>query len=805
MSQAMETVERIHTYCAQSKSRCGVVCTVRDGVFEKIEPDHSHPNACICVKGTAAPQIVYSPKRLKYPMRRTRPKGEPDPGWERIPWDQALDIAARELGRLRDSYGAESVIFGRPAPGGSAANDYVGWLTRLANRFGSPNVLATTHICNWHKDTGSAYTYGHGIPAPDFDRTKLIVIWGHNPEVSWPAHAKRIAEARRRGAKLIVIDPRKTNLAGKADLWLPVRPGSDGALALGFLHLFFTDRLIDEEFAREWTNGPFLVRMDTHELLRGESLGRDQGYVVWDRTRGRARLLDPAKETPKSAGIDVALYGEYRVDLPGKSRVACKTALELLRELASEYTPERVAEITWMPVERIRLGARLFATTKPACYYTYVGIEEHTNAMQTNRAISILYGLTGNLDVRGGNFIFPRVPTNPIGGREFLPKAKAEIRLGYAERPLGPAGTTGNVQAYEAYEAILTGKPYPVKGFVFFGGNPLLSNGDSRTGREALERLEFYLHADMFSNPGAELAADLLLPASTCWESEALKTTFEMGESTCTHVQLRTPVISPLYESRPDLEIIFQLACRMGFQKEFWGGDIDAAFNYQLSPCGLTVEELRRRPEGITLPMPIRERKYAQPDPKTGRLRGFGTPTGRLEIFSATFRSHGYDPLPAYREPAIGPLSRSDLNERFPLVLTCAKLIQFCHTQHRQIPMLRKQARHPFVEIHPETMARLKIADGEWVEVESLLGRVRLKARMTEGIDPRLVCTQHGWWEPCDDLGLPGHDPFGADGANINMTVGNDAIDPISGSVPHRSYLCAVRKISADTPNRPSS
>jgi len=263
------------------------------------------------VKGTAAPQIVYSPKRLKHPMRRTRPKGELNPGWERISWDEALKTAARELLRLRDRYGAESVIFGRPAPGGSAANDYVGWLTRLANVFGSPNILATTHICNWHKDTGSAYTYGHGIPSPDFQRTELIVIWGHNPEVSWPAHAKRIVEARRRGAKLMVIDPRKTNIAGKANLWLGVRPGTDGALALGFLHLFFTDRLIDEEFAREWTNGPFLVRMDTQELLTGEMLGWGKGYVVWDQAQGRARLLDPTKETPKRAQIDVALSGGF--------------------------------------------------------------------------------------------------------------------------------------------------------------------------------------------------------------------------------------------------------------------------------------------------------------------------------------------------------------------------------------------------------------------------------------------------------------------------------------------------------------
>ena len=797
MNQTRDEIQILHTYCAQSKSRCGVVCTVRSGVLEKVEPDSTHPNGCICVKGTAAPEIIYSPRRLRYPMRRTRPKGDPDPGWVRISWDEALDVAARELLRLRDRYGAESVVFGRPAPGGSAANDYVGWLMRLANVFGSPNMLATTHICNWHKDTGSAYTYGFGIPSPDFERTQLIVLWGHNPEVSWPAHAKRITEARRRGVKLMVIDPRRTSVAQKADLWLRVRPGTDGALALAFLHVFFEEELFDEAFVREWTNGPFLVRTDTGELVTGAMLGQGEAYLVWDRGSGRPRLLDPMRTTPARTGFEAAVFGEYEVPVPG-GVVACKPVLQLLREMAEAYAPERAADITWIPAEEIRRGARLLGGIKPACYYTYVGLEEHTNAMQTNRAISILYGLTGNLDARGGNVNFPRVPTNPITGREYFPKEKAARRLGYAERPLGPAGTTGSVQAYEVYKAILTENPYPVKGFVFFGGNPLLSNGDTRTGREALGRLEFYLHVDMFSNPGAELAADLLLPASTSWESEGLKTTFEMGEATSTHVQLRQPVVPRLHESRPDVTIIFQLACRMGFTREFWSGDTDAAFDYQLKPSGLTVEALRRQPVGITVAIPVRERKYADVDPKTGEILGFETPTRRLEIFSTTFARHGYDPLPVYREPAIGPLTRPDLVERFPLVLTGFKLGQFCHTQYRQIPMLRKQVPEPYLEIHPETAARLGIAHGEWVEVESLLGCVRLKAKVTTGIHQRVVATQHGWWESCEELGLPGYDPFGPEGANINLTVGNDAIDPISGSVPHRSYLCAVRKIAAE-------
>ena len=181
-------VERVHTYCPNCVSRCGVIATVEDGVFTKVEADPEHPNACICIKGAANPEVVYSPDRLRYPMKRTRPKGDRDPGWVRISWEEALDLAARRLLEVKEKYGAESVVFGRPAPMGSSASEYVGWLSRLANAYGSPNLMATTHICQWHKDQGSMHTYGTGIPSPDFEQTKCILIWGHNPHVTWAAH-----------------------------------------------------------------------------------------------------------------------------------------------------------------------------------------------------------------------------------------------------------------------------------------------------------------------------------------------------------------------------------------------------------------------------------------------------------------------------------------------------------------------------------------------------------------------------------------------------------------------------------------
>ena len=277
-------------------SRCGVLATVQDGVLKQVNADPDHPNGCICVKGTAAPEIVYSSDRLLYPMVRTRPKGDPDPGWVRVTWDQALNLTAMRLDDIKANYGAEAVVFSRATTAGSAAIDYDGWLQRLANAFGSPNFLTSNHICTWNRRVGSKYTYGTGMPLPDFDNTQCMLIWGINPPATSPAQALRINRARNRGARLIVIDPRKTILAAKADCWLRVRPGTDGELAMAMIHVLLEENLFDAAFARRWTNSPFLVRCDNDQPAHRKpiltSAGNEDAYMVWDQ-QNDAPSADP--------------------------------------------------------------------------------------------------------------------------------------------------------------------------------------------------------------------------------------------------------------------------------------------------------------------------------------------------------------------------------------------------------------------------------------------------------------------------------------------------------------------------------
>jgi anaerobic selenocysteine-containing dehydrogenase len=164
-----------------------------------------------------------------------------------------------------------------------------------------------------------------------------------------------------------------------------------------------------------------------------------------------------------------------------------------------------------------------------------------------------------------------------------------------------------------------------------------------------------------------------------------------------------------------------------------------------------------------------------------------------IELYSQTMLEHGYPALPEFEEPLVSPLSRPDLAGRYPLILTCAKNTLFCESQHRALPSLRKKAMDPEVELHPQAAAMRGIRPGDWVRVETPEGSVRARAVLNEALKPDVVCGQHGWWQACPEIGAPSYDPFDADGANFNLIIGNASIDPISGSVPHRAYLCQIR------------
>lgn len=785
-------VQHIPGYCALCTSRCGCISVVEEGRLVAVEPNPSHPTGqALCAKGRAAPELVHHSERLLHPLRRTRPKGDADPGWERIGWDQALATIATELQGLAAEHGPESVAFGITTPSGTGLQDAYPWVERLRHAFGSPNAVFGTEICNFHRDDVYSYTFGSATPMPDFANSDCILLWGHNPSATWLAYASRVAEAKARGAKLIVVDPRREGLANKADVWLRVRPGSDGALALGIAHLLIEAGHFDADFVRQWSNGPFLVREADGRLLRASDIletGDATERVVWDESAGRPVIYDPAAGGFETAGIRPALGGLFEVKGVAGETIPCRPAFEGYAKLCAEYTPERVGAITWVPAEQIRAAAELIGKAASVASYTWSGVAQHTNASQTSRAIAILYALTGSFDAPGGNVRFESLPLADVTGTDLLPAGQAEKTVGLAARPAGPEAH-GWITSDDLYRAILDGTPYPITGMLSFGANILLSHADSGRGVAALKALKFAAHIDMFMTPSAALA-DIVLPVNTPWEREGLCTDFKVGPDAASYVQLRPPAIAPRGESRSDHWIACELAKHLGLANQFYGGEIDAGYRALLAPSGLDLEALRAKPEGFAVARETRYRKYAEI--KDGAPVGFATPSRRVEIFSEMLQDIGQAPLPAYVEPAMGPLSRPEVAGSFPLVLTSAKSIHYCHSQHRGLPALRRREPDPMIEIHPDAAGARGIADGDWVRIATPHGETRARARFKKNLDLRVVSATAGWWQACEDLDLPGFDATAEAGANFNAMVGNEAVDPISGSVPHRSYLCQV-------------
>ena len=423
--------------------------------------------------------------------------------------------------------------------------------------------------------------------------------------------------------------------------------------------------------------------------------------------------------------------------------------------------------------------------------YMWNGLGQHTNATQTSRAIASLYALLGDFDRQGGNVIFPKVAVNEVDGKEFLPKETAALRIGRERKPLGPPAKPGNCAAYDVFTAILEERPYAVKALLNFGSNTIMSNADSQHGREALKALELAVAADLFMTPTAALC-DYVLPATSFLEMSNLTTAFEHRRQGKTHVQYRPAVVEPLAERRSDTWIIFELAKRLGFGEKFWHGDITAGYAYELQPSGITLEQLKNSPGGISRPVEATFQKHAAKR-KDGVPRGFATSSKKVELYSHVFAANGYPAMPEYIEPAISPVSRPDVAAEFPLVLTNAKFTTFVHSQQRALPSLRKASPQPTADIHPETALRYGVKHKEWMIVESPRGAIKVQARVTTNIVPGVVCCQHGWWQECQELKLPGYNPYESSGANPGTLIGADLADPVSGSLPHRSYLCRVK------------
>ena len=717
------------SYCGLCHPRCGLLLEIEKGRIVSVQGDPEHPvtRGAICERGRLMAEHVHHPERLNHPLKRKGDKGSGQ--WQQLTWEQALDEVAQKLDRLREQYGPETLAFTH-----GTKRTYHWDERRFFNLFGSPNVCGANNICMCPSNAVEYATYG-GFSWGDVMQAGCIVLWGHAPSRSSPiGFYPGIVQALKRGARLIVVDPRRTREAEKADMWLPIRPGTDVALMLGWIRYIIENGLFDTDFVQRWTTG-----------------------------------------------------------------------FEELKAAAAGYTPEKVAEITGLSVEQITQSARLYATTRPSTITWGYGIDKQgVNATQAARARCCLRAITGNLDVPGGEPLGYADPVGRIIGEEemelnsMLPGTQRARQLGADKYPffgfpgweknfaanrslpreyIHPpnADRTSVAHAREVFQAMLTGRPYPVKAAISVASNPVLSLPDSFRTRDALKSLELYVVGEFFMTPSSALA-DYVFPICSTVETTELW----LSDNFCVACPRG---IEPLFERRNTYDFWRGLGIRLG-QEEHWPWEkVEEAWDYMLAPLGLDFAKLEDQ-NGI-----FGTREY-------GRYReyGFGTPSGKVELRSSILEDLGCSPVPVYRESPWTGSSNEDMDESFPLTLiTGSRFMPMYHSEQRQVKAAREKRPHPLVTLHPETAASLGLEPEQEVLVETPHGSIRMRLAVSDMMDPAMADADHGWWFPEREEAEPGL--FGAFESNANVLCPDDPryCSPEIGSWPHSALPCRVR------------
>jgi anaerobic selenocysteine-containing dehydrogenase len=690
----IEIRKTICSICEGGGTSCGVNAYVKDNRVIKVEgmPEFPQNLGTLCAKGSANRQYLYNADRILTPLKRSGPRGSGM--FTPVSWEEAYAGIAAKLLEIKAETGPESVVFGV---------GYTKWLRPFAQRlgisFGSPNFATESSTCFYATAMAAKLTYGHW-GGPDIKNSKCLLIWSKNIFNSGTPGAKKFIAARKKGLKVIEVSPVVTHQTRFADIHLALRPGTDGALALGLAHVIISENLHDSEFVGAWTRG-------------------------------------------------FASFKEY----------------------VKAFTPEKTESITGVPAHLVQAAARLFAGSGASSIMTSASpTVHHTNGVQNHRAIIALSGLTGNFDAPGGNYVVPETWLHVSTGcrtrqKEFIfprPLSDMARRVGQDKFPLW-AELVQEAQSMCLADHILEGKPYPVRALVAFGYNQRMWPGNDRL-IESLKQLDFFVDVDLFMTDTAKLA-DIVLPACSSFERSELR--FYPGN----HVIYTRPAVTPLGDSKPDSEIIFDLAGRIAPGDELMRKGYEACLDWILEPSGLTLEELKKHPSGLTVDAEMPPyRKYLE--------NGFPTPSGKMEFVSTRLEEEGIEGLPAYAEPALSPVATPELAKKYPLVLgTGTRLPMYVHSRTFRNSWNRAMYPDPCVTMNSGDAAARGISDGDKVVLSTPRNSIEVKARITDTMAPGLANIYHGWPD-----------------VEVNRLIEPDYLDPVSGFPGFKSLICDIQK-----------
>lgn len=786
----------IPSSCRSCYGRCGLLGHVVNGRLVKIEgnPDIPNNQGTNCLRSMAIPQLLYSPHRLKYPMKRVGKRGEGK--WQRISWDEAMATCAKKFTEIKEKYGANTIIYQH---GTGRDNFMISSLQQLWWQFGTGMNFATGNLCWVGSYFVSRRIYGDECQYTGWNakHTNCMMMMSRSMLSRGYYDWISVLEARKRGAKLIVIDPRFSTMASKADLWLPIRPTSDLAFVLYLTNAIIKNKQYDEKFVKKWTVGTFLVSPEGW-LLRESDLvegGSEHRYIVWDNNSNSHKYWDAEALEWETPGIDPALFGAYQVG--GKE---CKPGFQLMADSVSKWTVEKTSEATTIPKDKLELAAKWWGESIPhACFARGQKVEFSHNVSGISQALTNMMAISGTFDVEGGQNIARDHSEIRDNNDIFRVAKKSQDQIDMWRNADKLSPNPGQYKILGAMgvhssttKSMIDGHPIQARAYWGQTSEPLVSYPDSEAILKGFKNLEFMVNVDLFITPTGEMC-DILLPAAHQNEVDRIENAHSGHGWPASHTfHIRQPFTKPIGEARDDVDIIFDMASRLGVDMGF--KDKYDYMNYMLKPLKWDFEKFRKKVFHTT---PEHFRRY-----ETGKLRhdhrpGFETYTGKVNIYSEDLKRYGWGPLPRFMEGPETPRAKPEDAAEYPYqLITGARSHSYFHSEYRQSPYMRQLHSFPRLQLHPKTASKEGIKEGDWVWIESKYGKCRQMAQVTEQIPEYLIHADHDWWFP----EKPAKELHGAFDSNINLVNHNEGpSDPAIGTDAYTA-LCKIYKAKEGAP-----
>jgi len=749
--------KEVPTLCEICVNKCAAIARVEDGIVTKLDPNPLFPKSrnMLCARGNAGIQQLYDPDRLKYPLIRVGKRGEGK--FKRVSWQEAYDAI---LNGTKDFKGLKQILdeeknnrstVGYCAGEGMAEHTFQNW---MKCKFGSLNFVNHGTICLTTTIGGYTLTIG-SYASVDFENAKYVIMGGANraEAIVTPDTMDIFKRTKGRGAKLVCIDPRFTHTAAKADLWIPIKVGTDLAFVLALTYVALTEELYNKDFVEKYVNG----------------------------------------------------FEEYKNHI-----------------ISNKYTPEWAEKITGVKADTIRKVARDFMKAAPqAIYYQGRRSTFSQQDFQLRRAQAIFSALGGGIDTKGGIIFGKKLPLGKHGTN--IPVySTTKDRVDYDKAAI--VGSTGTWLGFR--DAVLEGKPYPVRSMFIYKHNPMLNLPNIQKTRKMFEKFDLVVAIDIMPSDTV-MMSDVVLPECTYLEREDPVKSYG---GTTPSIALRQKVIDPIYpETKPVYNIMKGLAEKISkpmwelakkydpvIQKDIEGMTPQQEEEYYkknghdltdwlkahsqeevnehmvVSKWGKEAWETLRK-KGVFYPnmdkyfKKINENEYQYyPEDKkfyTTKNGKFPTPSGKIEFVLPNMATKGLDPMPTWRDELYVKVPKG----KFKFIT--GRHAQFTQNNTQNNAVLLDLIPENYLWINARVAKEKGIEFGDLVEVSSKVGKVRIKAYPTEKIGPENLFFVHGFGAQSEALSLA-HNNGAADNAIIE-----DIIEPYFGAAAMHATIVDVRKV----------